>query len=435
MAMVFDSLIIFLLLLLNTVLGKFIVFKVLVNLLLIYSIANRSSVLKYNIINANKPILLLALLLIISLIRSNNPNYDELTIVYKIYFFIIQSIYLLTLVNDVKLNNNKDLYKFIEYIVVYPFALFCIINFVLYTNNIAFEDTGEFEDLDTGESVILASIGIRLSRVIFPLSNGLNALSTVVGAIFTITGSLIIIGKRLSVLNVISMISFIVILLMIDSRMAIFSPLLIFIILLFRNKIFSFVKLLFNITPYLFVIIPLILLLLLPFLNYISVSREGESLDSDFIRFIIWGISLKIFTNFNLLHLIGYGEYGHYGSGASKSWEDIFVSWGGSKTITAHNAALSLLFDIGYIGFVYFIIMYRSIIKSFMISIANGNESVYILWGFLIYTSIAGSSESSIGFYVSNYLFYFMILCFLSYKISSYDKVKIFTRNVLHPAY
>ena len=431
----FDSLIILILLLLNTAIGKYIIFKIIVNIILIYSIGKRIGVINMKNFRQNGPIFFISFLLIISLLRSNHPDYDESAILYKIYFFIVQILYLFTLINSVKLKRANDIYNFLEYIVIYPFAMFCIINIVLYFNGIVFDDAKYFEDLETGKSVILSTLGIEISRVIFPLANGLNALSIVVGSIFTATGALLIIGRRYSVFNILSAISFIVILLMIDSRMAIFSPLLIFTIIIFRKSLQNTIKTIFKITPYLFIIIPMIIFLSLPLLKTFNVTREDESLDSDFIRFVIWGISLDTFSNFSFLHLIGYGEYGHYGSGASKSWENIFTSWGKSKIITAHNAALSLIFDIGYIGFIYFIIFYRSLIKNLMLNIKNGNEVAYIILGFLLYTSIVGASESFIGFYISNCLFYLNIFCFLSFRLSEVGKPIFIKSSVFESSY
>jgi O-antigen ligase len=153
---------------------------------------------------------------------------------------------------------------------------------------------------------------------------------------------------------------------------------------------------------------------LLPFLGqydaFSFLSRSSGDLQTGNSRFLIWGISFAEFAQFKPIHLIGYGEYGHLGSGASKLWENIFSNWEDSGNKTPHNTMLVIMFDTGYIGlFFYISLLYGFIAKMIKIWLWQKPQR-YLYLSYFLFMLLQGVTESTFGFYFFDYLFIFFMI-------------------------
>lgn len=165
--------------------------------------------------------------------------------------------------------------------------------------------------------------------------------------------------------------------------------------------------------PLIFIIGPFVILSILTyFTNYLDfLVRNSEDLQTGNARTLIWGFSLLEFSDFKPIHLFGYGEYGHYASGASQHWAYIFGSnLENSELTTPHSIFYSVLFDYGYLGLILLIIYLYSIMKRFKLIEHRNRRMALLGLLFIIYWQLQGITESFYGFYSYPNLFIIMII-------------------------
>jgi len=244
-------------------------------------------------------------------------------------------------------------------------SVYVSINFVLYALGLRRAWSDQFlVDYESGSAVMLGGLGVTADRVVFLLSNGINSYAPVVGMLLGLSFLSIKKGVWFSVLFLVSFISC----LLIDSRSSIFYPALALGLAYWVAKGdrwrsgFSFVALL-PLLPFVNELLFLALGFLLGDQTFLSRSdSDAGSLNG---RYIIWAAIFNVFSDFELAQLFGYGNAGQVASGATDaiSATQEFSNYLSPEGIGAHNTYLQVLLNYGYIGFVFYIVLFFSIFK------------------------------------------------------------------------
>lgn len=363
--------------------------------------------------SANKVLMCFLALSCISILRTNHAGANFVDLAFRATSNLV-FVYCFALICKSYIKRDKlDNVNLILYYVVLPFTMLALTNFVLYLGGISLTKSALGIDSGTYQALLLSYVGIDITRVEFPLAGGLNSYASYIGALFAITLGIWVFGRKKSFLFFISLLSFVVTLLMIDTRAALIYPLLITIYLFLirsRKKISKNLRWLALVVA----LGPLLFTFLLPWLSTLPgfefLERGDGDIQSGNARFFIWLVSLAEFADFKLIHLIGYGDYGHFGSGASKQWAPLFDNWADPQYKTPHNTMFSLVFDYGYIGLILYItIIWQSIEKiSYLWSVQPAMAKV--LFCFVLYNIVAGITEVLGGTYFPNYLLLFFMI-------------------------
>ena len=171
--------------------------------------------------------------------------------------------------------------------------------------------------------------------------------------------------------------------------------------------------------PYLAVVFPFfpfISLFLLEFiastdLAYLfSKNEAGTDIASGSERATIWYYCFQELQNFKLIHLIGFGDYGHYGAGVSQKYAFVFGP-DGSDSMVTHNAFYQAFFDVGYLGVVVYLAVLYKVASSAVFLYYQGVAVARLYLGFITYYILSGSFESTFNSYNKLYNLIFLLLC------------------------
>ena len=255
----------------------------------------------------------------------------------------------------------------------------------------------EYED----QAVILNMLGISVNRVHFLFSPGINSTGYLAG--YVVLNSTFRIGKNISSFNLLSLFAGLAVLLLTDSRGAIFSVFLV--ILLFKTGLIqSFFK-----TIYFH---PVIIGLVLGLVFYMLINASGgiESLARGKYplggREFIWYFGATNIVS-DIKHLlIGYGYLGQSISEVYKNYEFVFGLNRDAETMSLHNYILQTIYDVGILGLAVLYYMIKG-------QCFQGRPYVEL---FLAYILLLGILEVSLNIYS----FYFFSLLIVT--ISSGEK-------------
>lgn len=383
---------------------------------------NHFSISASEIFRINKLVILYVSIILLSLVRTNNPNSDILFILYNILYYILFVNYFHVGISYY-IKTSEDVNYLFNQFIIFPFVILIILNcFLTFLGIRVYEFTisgGE----SIGDCVLLGYFGIHVSRVEFSLAGGFNNYSSYLGGLMAFACSLFLLKGR-KTYKVMFFMLIMISLMLIDSRSAIYYPILIFLFILFLNRIGKARNLYF--LSFLVILGPLLQTVLLPFLGdnpfFSWLSRGNDELSTGNSRFVIWLISLLHFLDFKIIHLVGYGDFGHFGSKVSLKWSKIFDAWGNSDMKTPHSTLFSLLFDYGYIGVISYLILLCQLFNRIKAIWVINKYIAYPCLAFLIYNIIAGISESLNGIYSPNYFILFLFIsifinCYYTYKV------------------
>jgi hypothetical protein len=379
-------------------------------LMAINNYSRTSAVFNYS--KLRTPFMLFVLMIILSLLITSSPVSNLQNIIYSISIFLTDTFFIVTSIAYLLYKKKFDGIDVITYTSLYPLGLFVGLNLLLWvlgvkvTNEVVIENT-------TG-AVMLSAIGIHMDRVIFPLSGGgLNTYGDLVGALLMI--AIVVSIFRFRLINLLIFAITLISILLVDNRSFLVNAVLASLGVYFLSKRKSF-KYLKNL-PILLIIGPFLLLLYLPVL-YASVSssilRPEETTDT-LLRVIVWTKSVLYLSDFKIMHIFGYGEYGHYASGVSKQWAFLFKDWKSPDYVGPHSTLFSIIFDYGYIGvLIYFVVIRGAIKDSIIIWKANADQVLPVcVVGFWAYYLISGCTEALNGFYSPSFIFVFEIMILL----------------------
>lgn len=314
--------------------------------------------------------------------------------------------------------NEKQLFM----LVIHVIGLYCTINVISVILKPTFVN-----EMGTTFSLI----GIHMKKLIFPLypDTHNNSIGSLGGYLLVLSIGYIKHIKNLPFYNKLVLFFYIgigVIMIFIgDSRGTLFGTFLSIAIML---VLVSFRKL--QVLKYTVWILPfshVIFIAILQILAGTSAASElsrgsGSDIATGNSRKFIYMGADQVLANFDPIQLIGYGEYGIKGSGVTRSFMEKFLVESEEEALIvsiAHNTALQVLFDIGYIGlFAFLFIIYFSFSQSQQLYYQGEKHFIAISY-FFVYHNIIGISESVFGLYYQfvNYLFiFFAFVVFISYN-------------------
>jgi O-antigen ligase len=376
-------------------------------LLTLYALQGTNKKELFSLVKKSKWLLLYCALIAISLMRSGNPDISTFSILFRIVQLILFLFF--AMVMSAKTVEWK-ISKSILYFVVYPNLLLAVTNVFLLYNDIYFfpqaiEDVSYFN-----KAVVLSSLGFEMERVQFALARGYNNYSSYTGLVVAL-GSVYIVNfwkERYRIVVLVSTIILYIIVLLVDSRAAIFYPILIT-LLLMAKKIIRVD--LFKAKLLILVCIagPLLYYILVPLLgstNFLDlISRSNSDLQTGNSRFLIWGYSIIEFLTPKVDHWFGYGDFGHFTSGVSVAYSTVFSTWTDSVLKTPHNTFLSILFDTGYIGLVIYLTAFISFSNNVQ-NVKKVDTNIYLFGSVvLFYHFLSSVTETLSGYYYTNYLY------------------------------
>lgn len=233
--------------------------------------------------------------------------------------------------------------------------LYSTVNAVLYLAGVSNAAT-EADYVGTREpGVMFSLIGVTVSRVALPLSDGINtgglqtASSLAFAAVMMVRSRPVLPRVGFALLTIVGA----CLIMLTDSRgamaAAVGSIALVLLMPLFLKRRFSWLAL----------TIPALPVLLVLFLQALAnqtwlaeFSRSGTNAIALLTgRPLIWASILGSLSDFQLSHLFGYGAMGQVTSGLSVQYGVFFVgAYASPYTMGAHNAVLQAILDVGYVG-------------------------------------------------------------------------------------
>jgi hypothetical protein len=371
---------------------------------------------------------LLILIVFIGILRNGDPNSSLFSAVNRMLVYLFTIIAFIQALS-IGIKQQLSAQTMFVWSFLIPLLGLVLINLVGYAAGMRSIVT---EGTELGEAVFLGELGISMQRASFPFSTGFNNYSVVVGELllFSLFGFRYF--KEFRILMLISIVFAVVSILLVDTRSALIYPFLIFLLLSIVLKNIRSPRILWVI-PFLIIFGPFLLVTVLGILVDIPslafLSRNSHDFETANSRTLIWlGASIE-FLEFKLIHLIGYGEFGHFSSGASKSWSYIFSSWEGDSSllVTPHSSFYATLYDYGYLGLLILIIFQLIQLKFIRKHWMDQSGLFIVLAAFLIYWNLVGVVETFIGFYVPNSMILFTMIGIYGLRITKLIEGNQFT--------
>lgn len=381
-------------------------------------------------LSRNIALFLFLVMISVGIFRDNHPEHTGLLVYYRVFNLLLFSwVFVKTLNYHYKVKSIK-IQEVFFYMIYLPLLYLILINLIFYF--LFGSVLNSIETSEIGSSVMLSTLtGVNYPRVHFLFSNGFNNYGAIVGLllIFSLIGWKIIRqSKRVFVIGVLSSI---ITLLFIDTRTAMVFPILIFLFIFHSYRFYKKPKFLW-LLPVLTVFGSNLLLLVLGLFNtpfFKSFSRSASDFSTANSRSFIWLFSSLEFLNFKDIHLIGWGEYGHYESGVSKNWKFIFETWDNSELMSPHSNFYMILFDYGYLGLLLIVllqILVISVVKKYW---SIDREICLYIVSFFLYWNLLGMTESFFGFYANNIMYIFIGVLMIVFSMKSNYK-SILKKNI-----
>lgn len=311
--------------------------------------------------------------------------------------------------------------------IVIALNIFLLINFVVYLAGIGAFAVGAF---DLGEPSTLANaVGISLRRDGYFLTGHPNSF----GGFLAMLSMVNYLTFRFFPIKQLERICLIVMLgicafsfLLIDSRGAAGAAG-ISVIVIEGARIFRLIRLL----PAATVFIPVLTLFVISLLqifaqtDYASaIARNPSEIASGNNRAVIWKYCVQELKEFDVNHVMGYGQLGHMQSGVSKKWSREMKGW---ETYT-HNFLFQVVFDMGYLGLLALLgLTFLGANYAFKLY-KNGHKYAILFLGIPILYMFSGITEAPFG--LSNYLYTNLFFLLFLVPILLWDiYLKSYTEN------
>ncbi|CAH0996742.1 hypothetical protein EMA8858_02877 [Emticicia aquatica] len=354
---------------------------------------------------------ILIIILVFGKLRSNN---DEYNLSFKLHDSLLFILFIFNLLQTLKFIINNEKKEFTSKLILgilSPFFFLTLLSIILKLLNLSPKG---FIEQSVGRVVLLSYFGFDMDRTSFPLTGGINSFASLLGALFTVSFLAFLLVHSKKGLFLIYSIFFFFMILIHDSRGAIlFSTISIFVSIFLKiiNKIkFSIL------IPFFSILLPFIFVYILNS-EFISnkadfLQRNAQEINTGNGRLLVWGYAVTSIIEFDWNQLLfGFGEFGHYGSGASSSWAPLFSSYERPELTHPHNTILMTVFDYGIIGLITLLILVYRIIRINMKAYRVYQTINLISIGFFIYFFLIGTTESFFGFYYLNCIYPFVYIC------------------------
>jgi hypothetical protein len=270
---------------------------------------------------------------------------------------------------------------------------------------------GKMEIEDYGASRLMSLLGLAVNRINFPLSAGPTAFGPIAG-MFSCIGICLLISGRTAILRIVGALSTVAGfagVFLVDSRTAfVCVPLVIAIAHMSVRRVALRAVLVKS--PF---IIPFVPVFLVGFIKLIQTAgiaslfqRDGtfaQKLGLASGRDDIWIIVLRTLSDFDPIHLIGYGVWGQVISGISREYSWIF-SQVMTTSASTHNASFQVVLDMGYIGLGAWIFLLYRLLKasSSNLHASIGSTLPFVFWSLALYFILTGIFDVSTTFYQSD---------------------------------
>jgi len=367
-------------------------------------------------------------MLVFAALKSGNPNATFLNQLVKIInlglvIWVSSVLFKIYCSEDMGLNPKEIVIKFYK-VLYYPGSIYVLFNVIFWLLGVNVLDDQVTNSLGT-EAMILSKLGLSVTRVSFPFVTGSNTFSGIVGLHVLIGHFAIFYLKERNILLIFFQMINLIVLLLIDTRSAIILLLLVpfgilFVMKLNRPKLLLVIPFIAFAGPFL---LPLMLQLISKIEFFSFLERSKGDLETGNSRLLINLISISEMIEFKPTHLLGYGEFGHYTSGKSLVWSNLFeTSYNDSDIKSPHSTFFSMFFDIGYLGLIaYFFTLLSSVymaIKTWKIFYPIN----LIIAAYLLYYVMIGLTETYYGFYSTIQLFHFSALILMQLVLYGYWK-------------
>ena len=308
---------------------------------------------------------------------------------------------------------------------LHAIGIFCVLNLLAIAMNPMFGQDS---------ATTLSIVGIHTRKILFTMYPAVhpNYVGMMGGFLFVMSleRSLFGPGFRAKIIRWTYLASGILVVLVCDARTTFLAALLsgLVVLMLQRAKKLTLIRYSILLLPFSHILFLLALQFAAGFSAVQSISRDGSDLATGNSRKFIFQAATNELNDFKPLHLAGYGEYGIYGAGLTRYYMKFFHQVNSEEVMlnasVAHNTALQVIFDMGYLG----LLAYCSMIF-FALSCAAklyqaGYREYLALLNFFVFNLITGFTTTRFGNYheVANQLF--IVFCFLIFTTYQYHLLK-----------
>jgi hypothetical protein len=370
---------------------------------------------------------LFLLLLIISFWRTHNFLNTQFSFIKNSFTIALIPLFIYFLYQKKAVKTENFEKEFLK-AVIHILGIFCFVNFIAFVLEPTYANVA---------ATTFRFIGVSTKKMIFPLYPDTHpaSIGSLGGFLVVLSAAYLKHVKARELKDKLLLISYIIIgliiILMSDSRANLFTA----VISVFgMYALFSFNKL--SLIKYSVWLLPFSNLLFISVLqvtaNTSFMSQISRSSSADIAtgnsRAFIYMAANKELSDFKPEHIVGFGEYGPYGIGLTKYYmEDKFgYETKEQKLISSvtHNTALQVIFDIGYLGLVIYLLLLFAVFSQSITLFNKGKPAMILISYLLAYMVINGTSATYYGNYhpFQNYLF--IILAFFVFMSSNARQIE-----------
>jgi len=303
------------------------------------------------------------------------------------------------LLSVASLNSNDESRRMLFVALILGLGIFVLTNVIGYYAGIR-----GFNTLDTvGQNKMLSLVGLNVSRVALPFSTGVNNFGAMAG-LGMVSGFFLLLRGRGLALKSAGFITFLLGALgmvLVDSRaslgISIFTCMVVLVATKSKQVAWSIRAL-----PYAVLIAPFAILALAGAIADTEfaqlIVRDGafaKRLGVLTARDVVWTSAFDILSTPSLIHLVGYGAIGQFTSGATLEYSWVFGQIAGLTATSLHNANLQIIFDIGYTGFVVWLLFWLSLMSVISVGLIRKGDSLEssVMAGIAVFVSLIGIFE------------------------------------------
>lgn len=163
-------------------------------------------------------------------------------------------------------------------------------------------------------------------------------------------------------------------------------------------------------------------------LSFLSRKQDLSTIATLNNRTMIWEVAFDELKNFKMIHLVGYGAFGHVASEMSYQYGG---TWKDPGLISLHNTYLQHVIDIGYIGLLIFVAIIVNIInKLSKIQVLDNSPAkvFHPALAAMVYLAVCSLTDICIIFNQSLLFFVFLLL---NFQVIWFDIPKSASRHKL----
>ena len=308
---------------------------------------------------------------------------------------------------------------------VHVLGIFCLMNLVSIVINPMF---------GSGDFTTLSLFGLQGKRIVFSMYPDAHAVFVGImgGYLLVMNVDRSLLGTTLMarVMRWVYLATGLIVVLISDSRSMLFSALLsvLVVILLRVTHKLTLAKYAVWLLPFSHILFLLSLQFAAGFSMMQSISRDSSDLATGNSRKFIYQAATNELSDFKPIHLIGYGEYGTYAAGLTRYYMKLFGYTDEEQILNssvAHNTALQVIFDIGYLGLLmYLLLIFSAMAYAYKLYQAGYQEYLALLY-FFLFNIVMGVATTRYGNYheAANQLFIaFCFITFNTYNLSTYSR-------------